>query len=88
MLSNISERDAQSLLVGDASIFRRGIGLSEDKRWVMWDDDRMIWLPPAYRPFASAVIESTLAIASLQPHVVFMTISPSSFSNDETSSIP
>lgn len=87
MLSNTSERDSQSLPVGDASISRRGIGLSEDKEWVMWDDDRMIWLPPAYRPSASTVVETTLAIGCSQPYVVFITISPSSLPNSETSSI-
>ncbi|EHK46533.1 hypothetical protein TRIATDRAFT_291692 [Trichoderma atroviride IMI 206040] len=65
-----------------------GIGLSEDSEWVMWDDDRLIWLPPAYRPSASAVIGTTLAIGCSLPNVVFMTISSSSLSNSETSSIP
>ncbi|UKZ64290.1 uncharacterized protein TrAtP1_005508 [Trichoderma atroviride] len=88
MISEDSGRNSLSPSVGDATISRRGIGLSEDSEWVMWDDDRLIWLPPAYRPSASAVIGTTLAIGCSLPNVVFMTISSSSLSNSETSSIP
>ncbi|KAK1254185.1 hypothetical protein MKX08_008180 [Trichoderma sp. CBMAI-0020] len=88
MLFEDSGRESPSPPVGDATISRRGIGLSEDLEWVMWDDDRLIWLPPAYRPSASAVIGPTLAIGCSQPHVVFLTISPSCFSNGEPSSVP
>lgn len=86
MLSDRSEKESLSLING--TYLRRGIGLSEDSEWVMWDDDKVIWLPPAYRPSGSTVIETTLAIGCSLPYVVFMTISPSSLSNSETSSIP
>ncbi|PTB71314.1 WD40 repeat-like protein [Trichoderma longibrachiatum ATCC 18648] len=65
-----------SLSGSDIHIRRRGIGLSEDLEWVMWDEDRMIWLPPAYRPTGAAAMDSTLAIGCAQPHLVYLTISP------------
>ncbi|TFA99728.1 hypothetical protein CCMA1212_008564 [Trichoderma ghanense] len=68
--------DSLSLSASDVCIRRRGIGLSEDAEWVMWDEDRMLWLPPAYRPSGIAVIDSTLAIGCSQPHMVYLTISP------------
>ncbi|ETR96938.1 WD40 repeat-like protein [Trichoderma reesei RUT C-30] len=57
-------------------ICRRGIGLSNDEEWVVWDDDKMIWLPPAYRPSDIAVIGSTMAIYCSKPDMIFFTISP------------
>lgn len=65
-----------SLSGSDIHIRRRGIGLIEDLEWVMWDEDRMIWLPPAYRPTGAAAMDSTLAIGCAQPHLVYLTISP------------
>jgi hypothetical protein len=75
------ERDLLSLPVDDVFILRQGIGLSEDSEWVMWGDDRIIWLPPAYRPSGVVVMESTMAIGCSLPHMVLITISPSSFPN-------
>ena len=76
MLSDGLEGDSPVLSANDVYICRQGIGLSEDSEWVMWNGDRMIWLPPAYRPSGSAVIDSTLAIGCSQPHPVFLKISP------------
>ncbi|RFU81030.1 wd40 repeat [Trichoderma arundinaceum] len=60
----------------DVHIHRRGIGLSEDVSWVMWDEDKLIWLPPAYRPRKSAIRESTLALGCSRSKIVLLTIFP------------
>lgn len=65
-----------SVPVTDVHVRRRGIGLSVDLSWVMWDNDRVIWLPPAYRAIKSATRESTLAIECSKRRIVFLTISP------------
>lgn len=62
----------------DVRLHRRGIGLSEDSQWVMWDNDRIIWLPRSYRLKASAVRGSTLVIESPRRQAIFLTISPPS----------
>ncbi|UKZ59385.1 uncharacterized protein TrAtP1_000693 [Trichoderma atroviride] len=59
----------------DLCISRHGIGLSEDESWVMWDNDRMIWLPPAYRARYAASSKSTLALWCFHSKMVFLTIS-------------
>ncbi|KAH6883944.1 hypothetical protein B0T10DRAFT_367152, partial [Thelonectria olida] len=38
-------------------------GLSPDKIWIKWNGHNTLWLPPDYRPFASAISPSTTTIA-------------------------
>lgn len=75
---SVSDAAEELLPLADAKvqICRRGIGLSNDEEWVVWDDDKMIWLPPAYRPSDIAVIGSTMAIYCSKPDMIFFTISP------------
>ncbi|KAL8284638.1 hypothetical protein RB600_009181 [Gaeumannomyces tritici] len=56
---------------------QKGIGLS-DSVWVTWGLHRVLWLPPAYRPGESAVIQSMLAIGNSSGRVVLMAVSPDS----------
>ncbi|KAL8296240.1 hypothetical protein RB600_001637 [Gaeumannomyces tritici] len=56
---------------------QKGIGLS-DSVWVTWGLHRVLWLPPAYRPGESAVMQSMLAIGNSSGRVVFMAVSPDS----------
>ncbi|EHK25721.1 uncharacterized protein TRIVIDRAFT_144674, partial [Trichoderma virens Gv29-8] len=65
---------ATSVPSNNVQLHRRGIGLSEDSSWVMWNDDRIIWLPPAYRPGEASVKGSTLAIQC--GRIVFLTVLP------------
>ncbi|KAM0259201.1 hypothetical protein ACHAQJ_003406 [Trichoderma viride] len=60
----------------DMGVHRRGIGISEDSSWVMWYDDKIIWLPPAYRPRRLDISESTLAIGCSRGQIALLTISP------------
>lgn len=32
------------------SAYRLGLGISDDWRWILWRDQRIIFLPPSYRP--------------------------------------
>ncbi|KAL8403218.1 hypothetical protein RB594_008469 [Gaeumannomyces avenae] len=59
-------------------VSQKGIGLSEDYVWVTWGLHRVLWLPPAYRPGESAVMQSTLAIGNSSGRVVLMAVSPDS----------
>ncbi|KAJ1328871.1 COMPASS component SWD3 [Microdochium nivale] len=34
---------------------RRGYGLSADGAWILFDDEKRLWLPPEYRPTTAAV---------------------------------
>ncbi|UKZ48459.1 hypothetical protein TrVGV298_002684 [Trichoderma virens] len=66
--------ESTSVPSNNVQLHRRGIGLSEDSSWVMWNDDRIIWLPPAYRPGEASVKGSTLAIQC--GRIVFLTVLP------------
>ncbi|EAQ90328.1 hypothetical protein CHGG_02263 [Chaetomium globosum CBS 148.51] len=35
---------------------RLGFGIDQDKSWVTWGSDRVLWLPPEYRPEGMAVL--------------------------------
>ncbi len=39
-------------------IRRQGYGVDADGGWVTWDSEKVLWLPPAYRPDSTAVILS------------------------------
>ncbi|KAF2171417.1 hypothetical protein M409DRAFT_18533 [Zasmidium cellare ATCC 36951] len=40
----------------------QGPGISDDDEWITWDGDDLLWLPPPYRPMASAVRSRTVVI--------------------------
>ncbi|RYP20635.1 hypothetical protein DL765_002706 [Monosporascus sp. GIB2] len=54
---------------------RQGIGLSPDKTWIIWDSHKILWLPPAYRPRASTVAASTVAIGCTSGRVILISFS-------------
>ncbi len=59
------------------SVEYRGIGFSEDDRWVTWNSHRVLWLPPAYRRLNSAVIGLTAALECQLGRLIFVIFSPS-----------
>jgi WD40 repeat protein len=67
------------VLATDVHVHRRGIGISADLSWVMWNNDRIIWLPPAYRPRKLDAVESTLAIGCSRGQIVLLIVSPDLF---------
>jgi WD40 repeat protein len=42
--------------------YYQGYGLSADRIWITWNSQNLLWLPSAYRPSHSTVVESTVAI--------------------------
>ncbi|KAH7327561.1 vegetative incompatibility protein HET-E-1 [Rhexocercosporidium sp. MPI-PUGE-AT-0058] len=58
-------------------VCRQGIGLSEDCTWVMWDEHKVLWLPPAYRRLRSVVTTFTIAISSSSGRVILVGFSSS-----------
>ncbi|KAH8750139.1 hypothetical protein F5883DRAFT_225734 [Diaporthe sp. PMI_573] len=48
------------------------IGLSYNKTWIVRGNERIIWLPPEYRPTASAVRDSMLCIGSASGRVCWI----------------
>jgi WD40 repeat protein len=61
-------------------IRRQGYGVDADSGWVMWNSDKMLWLPPAYRPDSTAVLlpepgastPSTIALGCRSGRVVVL----------------
>ncbi|KAM6514247.1 hypothetical protein FALCPG4_015403 [Fusarium falciforme] len=49
-----------------------GYGTSADGRWIEKDGEKMLWLPPGYRPSQSTVVESTVAIGCHSGRVLVM----------------
>nr|XP_036579366.1 vegetative incompatibility protein het-e-1 [Colletotrichum truncatum]KAF6786913.1 vegetative incompatibility protein het-e-1 [Colletotrichum truncatum] len=48
-----------------------GLRLSSDRTWIMKGGEKIIWLPPDYRPTASAVRESTIYIGCASGRIVW-----------------
>jgi WD40 repeat protein len=49
-----------------------GYGLNSEQTWVVKDDERIIWLPPEYRPTASAVRNSVICIGCDSGRVIWI----------------
>ncbi|KAK0766479.1 hypothetical protein N5P37_000204 [Trichoderma harzianum] len=73
-LSSMRKPPAQGLSSVSPIVHRQDIGVY-NYTWVTWDSQRILWLPPAYRPRISAVRASTLAIGCDSGRVVFIRFS-------------
>ncbi|KAL7904007.1 hypothetical protein GGI35DRAFT_248894 [Trichoderma velutinum] len=61
---------------GTNYIFRTtGYGLSRDRCWITWNGNNLLWLPVEYRPFYSAVNDSTVALGCHTGRVLVMAFS-------------
>lgn len=49
-----------------------GIGISYDRCWIMWQENRLLWLPLPFRANCSAVSGSTVVIGCDSGRVIFM----------------
>ncbi|OAQ62527.1 g-protein beta wd-40 repeats containing [Purpureocillium lilacinum] len=47
-------------------------GISEDRTWIMWNGNNVFWLPKEYRPSASAISGSNIAIGSAKGCVILI----------------
>ncbi|KAH8659482.1 hypothetical protein BGZ61DRAFT_286851, partial [Ilyonectria robusta] len=49
-----------------------GIGISEDKCWIMWQKKRLLWLPASFRPNCSKVAGLSVIIGCNSGRVIIM----------------
>ncbi|KAH8912125.1 WD40 repeat-like protein [Coniochaeta sp. PMI_546] len=52
--------------------------ICEENTWITWKDERILWLPPEYRPGECAIVNTTIAIGCVSGRVLIL-----SFSADE-----
>jgi WD40 repeat protein len=65
---------------GGRGIRRQGYGVDANSGWVMWNSQKVLWLPPAYRPDSTAVLlaeptaltPSTIALGCRSGRVVVL----------------
>ena len=50
----------------------RGFSISADEAWITQDGQKLLWLPPEYRPTWSAVTGSTMALGCASRRVLFL----------------
>ncbi|KAK7928421.1 hypothetical protein PG985_005419 [Apiospora marii] len=53
-------------------VSRLGYGISEDRSWITWHGNYLLWLPPDFRPVSSAVAGSLITIGCASGRVVFI----------------
>ncbi|GJN78669.1 hypothetical protein PLIIFM63780_002178 [Purpureocillium lilacinum] len=58
--------------VANSSAVVYSFGISEDRTWIMWNGNNVFWLPKEYRPSASAVSGSNIAIGSAKGCVILI----------------
>ncbi|GJN78789.1 hypothetical protein PLIIFM63780_002298 [Purpureocillium lilacinum] len=58
--------------VANASAVVYSFGISEDRTWIMWNGNKVFWLPKEYRSSASAVSGSNIAIGSARGCVILI----------------
>ncbi|KAH7114025.1 hypothetical protein EDB81DRAFT_669778, partial [Dactylonectria macrodidyma] len=49
-----------------------GVGISEDKCWIMWQKKRLLWLPAPFRPTCSKVSGLSVIIGCSSGRVIIM----------------
>ena len=49
-----------------------GYGLHADRSWITWNGERVLWLPPEYRPGVTRVRAGTVAIACGSDRVILI----------------
>ncbi|PMD31742.1 HET-domain-containing protein [Hyaloscypha variabilis F] len=50
------------LATEDIEVHNQEYGIHASKKWITWKDQRVMWLPPKYRPIFSAIGGTTIAI--------------------------
>ncbi|KAL2885559.1 Vegetative incompatibility protein HET-E-1 [Ceratocystis lukuohia] len=50
--------------------------ISQDDVWIMQDQQRVLWLPPSYRPKRSAFLSNTFVLVSASHHVTVIGFKP------------
>ena len=68
----ILEHSSIGSLANDAPACRSSLGISKDKSWVIWNEERLLWLPKEYQPSASAVSGPNLAVGCSSGRVMII----------------
>jgi WD40 repeat protein len=58
----ISKMSEALLATEDIEVHNQEYGIHASKKWITWKDQRVMWLPPKYRPILSAIGGTTIAI--------------------------
>ena len=61
-LDALSASSSMPSIITHQSPRSQGYGLSSDGIWIMYNSEKVLWLPPEYRPSSSAATASTVAI--------------------------
>lgn len=67
--------DSQVTETSPRGVNHSGYGISPDGIWIVKDGCRILWVPPEYRAFALAVVETTIAIGCNSGRVLVMKFS-------------
>ncbi|KAH7127356.1 hypothetical protein EDB81DRAFT_697528 [Dactylonectria macrodidyma] len=49
---------------------RHGYGISDDRKWIVWNNKRLLWLPGTFHPCSSVVLGSTVHIGCQNGRVI------------------
>jgi WD40 repeat protein len=59
-----------------ASIVKRsGYGLSSDGRWILWNEDKVLWVPTQFRSMRKGIIGSSVILGTVSERLCFITLS-------------
>ena len=72
------QQQPQQQEVQQQELQRHGYGLSYDGTWILKNAEKVLWLPPDYRPGVSAVAGLTVAIGGHSGRVILLSFSPDS----------
>ncbi|KAL2885587.1 Vegetative incompatibility protein HET-E-1 [Ceratocystis lukuohia] len=74
-----TEQSSSPLFVDKAPSFpsrSHSYSISEDDVWIMQNQQRVLWLPPSYRPKTSAFSSNTIVLVSASHHVTVIGFKP------------
>ncbi|KAL2885584.1 Vegetative incompatibility protein HET-E-1 [Ceratocystis lukuohia] len=74
-----TEQSSSPPFVDKASSFpspSHSYSISEDGGWIMQNQQRVLWLPPSYRPKTSAFSSNTIGLSSASHHVTVIGFKP------------
>ncbi|KAJ3454195.1 hypothetical protein MRS44_018089 [Fusarium solani] len=60
---------------GYRSGYRSGYGISQDRRWITWNGNNLLWLPASFRPSESRVSGSSVVIGCSSGRVIIFRFS-------------
>lgn len=65
----------ETMVDDNVSLYKKGISLSQDKRWITWYDYKILWVPIEHQPICSAVSGSTVVFGCRSGEVFILEFS-------------